>query len=157
MADPMEVFSGVTLRLTPRLNISPSMRLALLFMLLHIGAMVCIVLAAVPPVLQGGLLVMCVVSLLWCLLQHAWLKLPSAIVQLWVDENGAWHLQAKNGKVHSAHLQGDSIVTPQWLLLNFKQVRKSWGLSANRSIVLCLDSLDPVTFRRLRVYLNYFF
>jgi len=135
------------------LGISP--RLSGLFICIHLGAMLCTLLSSIPPWLKAALLAICLCSLLWRLFDHAFHLLPFAVTRLWTDENGAWHLQSKNGKVRITALRGDSVSTPGLIILNFKRGNFRKG-NLGTSVLLCKDMLDPASWRRLKIYLNYF-
>lgn len=131
------------------MTISASLRLTLFCIFVHVGAMLCVVFSSASNWIQIPMLILGTVSLGWCLLQHALVLLPTSVMKVWVDASGTWHLESKNGTVRTAQLQGNSLVAPCLVLLNFKSVSRRFGLS----VMVCQDNVSVIMFRRLRLYL----
>ncbi|HVV67884.1 MAG TPA: protein YgfX [Gammaproteobacteria bacterium] len=120
----------------------------LLLLLIHAGALCCLLLSKAPfwIILPAGL---AGVGSLIIRLQHAALSAASAVVRLWVDSDRQWYLQNHAGKVVSAQLHGDTFVSRYLVILNFTLETKR----RSNSVILWVDSVDAHTFRRLKQYL----
>lgn len=64
--------------------------------------------------------------------------------------DGAWFLEDEQGVMREAQLQPSSFVHPRLVILGFRFVRSK----GRRSLVLCPDSMDVDTLRRIRARLR---
>jgi toxin CptA len=126
----------------------PSRQWFVLLMLIHVGALCCLLLSGAPGwvMMLAGLA--CVYSLIISL-RHAALLASTAVLRVSVTEDGQWRLQNRAGSVMAAKLRGDSLVSRFLVILNFKLETKR----RNISVILLSDSVDAHTFRRLKQYL----
>jgi hypothetical protein len=92
----------------------------------------------------GGLIVL---SWLWNHALHAARRADRSLVSLVWLADGEWRLTERGGATRSGRLRWDSYAHPWLTVLNFTGARRC-------SVVLLPDSLDPETFRRLRVRLG---
>lgn len=67
-----------------------------------------------------------------------------------VDENNEWVLKTHQGEEHAAKLEGNSLITPFLIILNFKRTDKK-----RISVLIFKDSLSKEIFRELRVLLRF--
>lgn len=125
----------------------PSRWFAGAVLVLHGGALPMILALPVDGWLAGVLLIALVFSLLRTLAGPVLMRRDSAIVAAaWLGD-GRWRLRRRDGVEQEARLLPDSYVHPWLTVLNFRAARRC-------SLVLPWDSLDPETFRRLRVRLQ---
>jgi len=125
-----------------------SWRLALIFSLQHIGA---IIIALLVPL---ALWLKCLVLLLCCgSAVIVWRRYRSqpAIVRFRQDDGGDWWIVDWQGQVKTAKLLGNSICSCYFVLLNFKEKGKKRRISA----MIMSDAMAPDAFRRLRVHLQH--
>lgn len=151
--------------------LSRSLWLVMVYGFVHAGIMLGIV--AIDGFLLGKCLGISVslMSLAHYLWQYALLASPSSIIKVWPNQQGEWHLQSKNGKVHVAQLRSGSFVTPILTILNFHPIRavdlsvkqqkwfalflkKIMNYRFNIPVILCKDNVNAKAFRYLRVYLK---
>jgi len=132
-----------------QIDINPSFYLAILLMAAHCAAAAALWFVLPPWAL---LTLACVLgfSLLYYLLRDAWLRLPGSCIALVVDE-GLVVLLRGNGSRTECRVMSGSLVTPALTVLTVLPQ----GARLARSIVLLPDSVDPESFRRLRVWLRW--
>ena len=134
---------------TPNLTLKPSWLWGIFLLLMHSGAMFCILFLTMPSWIKALLLLFCIISLVYWLRQQVILKNKSSIMKLWQESDGEWKLLSCAEQTLRAQLQGDSVVTRYWVLLNFNLIEKRKRIS----VMLCPDALSADEFRQLRVWL----
>lgn len=65
-----------------------------------------------------------------------------------LKSDNSWALTLSTGEIIEASLLGNSILSPWFVLLHFRTEKN------DRQVLICRDSLEPDTFRRLRVALR---
>jgi hypothetical protein len=89
-----------------------------------------------------------VYSLVYSLNRHVLMTVDDAITELTWESNGEWLVVMRNGTRLSAQLLQSAYLHARLVILNFALNGR------NRSVILLPDTLDPDTFRRLRVRLQ---
>jgi hypothetical protein len=131
------------LRLEPR----RSRRLAVYLAAAHGGALALLPLLPLGMPVVAVLAGLIVLSWAWNQATHVWLRRDRSIVSLVWLADGTWRLTDRGGTTRVCRLRWDSYVHPWLTVLNFTGASRC-------SVVLLPDSLDPETFRRLRVRLG---
>jgi hypothetical protein len=133
----------------PNIALKPSWIWSVFLLLMHIGAVFCILFLAIPNLIKILLVLFCILSFSYWFRQQVILKNKNSIVKLWQERDGEWSLLNYAGQTLRAQLRGDSVVTRYWVLLNFNLIEKRKRIS----VMLCPDALPTNTFRQLRVWL----
>lgn len=118
-----------------------------------IGLLFCLVVAALLQVHWGARSLIMLACTAWgvhALRLHARLSLPRACRVLRLEAMPEVTLIQKDGQHLSATLGAGSVILPWLVLLDLRL-----GGSRRRSVVLCADSLDADSLRRLRVSLKW--
>jgi len=133
----------------PELHLRPSRYLAALLLLIHGGAILCLLLVRLPwwVSLLGGIAV--VYSFMSTFQHHVALRRPRSVLKCWVDLDNKWQLQLRNGKTSAAQLKGNSVVTNLIIILNFKLEEKTQTMT----VLICPDAVRPEAYRHLRAWL----
>lgn len=126
-----------------RIDVHPSRLLRRALIVLHGGAVLCLLALPWPPwlALSAGLGAATAGYLHLRRLQRR------RVTQLVCEQDSGWFLATTEGVCGAYHLLPDTYVHPRLTILNFAG-------PARRSVVLLPDSLDPAAFRRLRVLLK---
>jgi toxin CptA len=133
----------------PRVEFSPSYRLAVLLAVVHGAAL--LALLAVLPVWAGALAgALLLANLAYYLLRDALIRLGISCTGLVADGEGVV-MSLRNGDRVPCVIDKDSVVTPMLTVLNLR-LR---GQRGARSILILPDSLDAESFRELRVWLRW--
>jgi toxin CptA len=136
---------AATVELAPR----PSVRALTLLFGLHAAVLVLLMIALPPgwPMAIGAV----PMAVSWLTLRrHPVFGFgPRALTRLTWHVGGAWTIHDASGMALEAELQGDSLVLPYLLVLNFK-VRGD----GRRTRALLGDELEPEPLRRLRARLS---
>lgn len=133
-----------------KFEVKSSWWLTIIYLFIHLGAMVVLFFLALPLPIQGAMLGLCVLSLVFCLYRQAWRLSKQSIVKFWYTGERHWNLQDRQGQELSARLKGDSICTLHFVLLNFS-IKSRWR---SCSVIILPDAMQPDDLRRLRVLLN---
>ena len=130
-------------------DIHPSRLLGGILIATHAGAVVCVMLAAVPLWLRLLIPVLVAVNLWYSLVRHATLRRPDAIIGLRCDCESRWFVRLRSGVAHPVTILPASYLHPRIVVLamRFNANRRT------RSAILLGDNVDPQVFRRLRVRL----
>ncbi len=129
--------------------LKPSKYLVTIYLLIHLGAIAILLLLPLAIWIKLLLFTFCVASLTFNLRQQALRLSARSIVNFWQTSSGLWSLQDRQGRILSANLQGDSICTLYFVLLNFRLSR--WQ---RRSVIILPDAIHQDDLRRLRVLLR---
>ncbi|CAK0772079.1 toxin CptA [Gammaproteobacteria bacterium] len=136
-----------------RIDLRSSPHLALFLLIAHGGALALVPLLTLPLWAALGVAVGVAVSLSTTLHTYALLRGRYAVVCLvWTGE-GRWVMAYADGMVRDAELMPGSFVHPNLVVLTFSVAGAPFPLN-RRSVILASDSVDPATFRRLRVRLR---
>lgn len=104
-----------------------------------------------PKWALGLLAGLCILSLVYTLLQHVFHYFPWSIVRFDHVSAKIWRLQTRKGQANSAILLYNSVSTNNVVILNFKYEQRWWP---SISVVVTQDSLAKEDFRHLRVRLQ---
>lgn len=150
----MNSVSGVPFRDTRvvlDVSVRPSRRLAFILLGSHAGA---IVLAALfmpgVPAKLAAVSALCA-SLGWSIARHALLLLPGSVRAIQLLADGSCRLEARSGQVRGCEIAAATYVTPWLVLLSLRDRTHRRGMH----VTLLPDSMDPASFRRLRVRLRW--
>jgi len=131
------------------LILGPSRWLASLFALMGSIAGVAILLLSWAWWVKAILIVGIIAAVVRQINHDAWRKHPTAPVIIELDPAGRLWLTKRNGMRYSAQVQGSTLVTAGFTVLNLK-------LEQGRvSCVILPDAVDAEAFRRLRVWLRW--
>lgn len=131
-------------------NLQPSLYLAILLIAAHAAALMALYFLPLPSWALAALTVLLLSGLGFYLRRHAWLTAPSSGVMLQLDGDRVV-LTARSGDQLTGQLSGTSLVTPLLTVLNVLPQ----GEHFTRSVIILPDSLDPESFRQLRVLLKW--
>lgn len=131
-------------------DIGPSRLLAAILALAHGVALAALIPLAFPVWAKVALALVILFSLWHHLRRDALLSRPSSCTVL-VLEKGEAALTLRDGKLLAGRVSRDSVVTPFLAVLNIVPGRSLFS----RSVIILPDSLDPESFRQLRVWLKW--
>ena len=134
-----------------RIEIKPSVGLAIALCLVHLGAAAAIWCAALPLWVKGGLIVAIATALGWLLFARAMLRSAESVVALEITAAGRLSFLTRRGKWHACELLGTSYVSPRLTILNLRPE----GRRLARHAVLVPDNVEAGDFRRLRTWLRW--
>lgn len=134
-------------------RLKSSYYLAVLFLVIHGGAIACLCFLPWPWWTKLLLTFACLMSLVTLFCQHVLLNNPHSIVAFW-QRGAGWQLKNNLGEVKSLILADDSICTRYFVLLNFLTLTRE---KSKISLVILPDSLTPKEFRQLRRQLRSIF
>lgn len=131
-------------------RLKSSYYLAILFLVIHGGAIACLCFLPWPWWTKLLLTLACLMSLVTLFCQHVLLNNPHSIIEFWQSE-GCWKLKNNLGEVKLLNLVGDSICTRYFIILNFSALKQK---KSKISLIILPDSLSPKEFRQLRRQLH---
>lgn len=117
------------------------------------AVLVCLVVVSLLPVHWGGQVLLMLACAAWgvqALRLHARLSLPQACRVLRLEAAPEVTLIQNDGQHLAGTMGGGSVILPWLVLLDIRLAGKR-----RRSVVLCVDSLDAQSLRRLRVLLKW--
>ena len=129
--------------------VRPSCWLVAVFYTAHIGAILALFASNIPLVIQSLIMAGLLVSLFHGHCLYIIQKNPASPVQLVLNQAGEWWLILSSGNTVPVVLKPMAFVHPLLVVLVFKDG------SAAYSVILTPDTVDPDTFRRLRVRLRF--
>jgi len=133
-----------------RVELRPSRKLAAIVVVAHLVAAAILIPVSLPSAMIFGLMLLWVFSLLHCLRRAGLASSPRRIVGLEFQDDEHLAFRTADGCWHPSRLLGTSYVTPALTVLNLGS-----GWMAARHVVILDDSVDPETFRALRVRLKW--
>lgn len=133
-----------------RLELGRSPGLALVFSLLHLGALPLITVIQVPAALKALAATVVVCTLAWSLGRHAMRWSKEAVRELVWEADGRWCLRLNGGRELVGRLRPDSYVHPRLAILNFNVE----GRRRDLTVLVTADGLRSGSFRQLRVRLR---
>lgn len=138
----------------PRLPITelrPSLRIALILGLVHLGAL--LVLAALPLALslQTAGAVLLLLSTAYTMRRHAWRRGRGAVNALHFSDREQLRVRMYDGTWHAGRVLGSSTVGVICTVLNIRLTDHRLPVH----VVIMSDSIDTEDFRRLRVWLRW--
>jgi len=130
------------------LELRPSRIFALVLLVIHLGAVGCLLMVPLPwpvRVVAAGTVLF---SFRYTLFRRALLRHDKSVTALLWDDLGEWKLFFSSGE-EAARLEPDTFVSSWLVVLNFSAA----SATGRHSVVIFPDSLDRESFRRLRVRL----
>jgi len=91
------------------------------------------------------------VHLLWVLRRQAWRSAAASLVELELRADCSVSARSRGGIWRAYRVAGSSFVSPLLTVVNLRLEGARWG----RAVLITADSLDPESFRRLRVWLRW--
>ena len=134
-----------------RLDLSPSLHLALIFILIHMIAIASLFLITVPFIFKLMLICVLILMMTYHICHSAMRCTPHAIINLKQVEALSWLIQQRNGKTFKAELCLDSYLSNCLILLNFSVSGKKF----KRSVILLSDGLKEDNLLPLRAYIRF--
>lgn len=131
------------------LILGPSRWLASLFTLMDSIAAVAILLLPWAWWVKAMFIIGIIAAVVRQINRDVWRKHPAATVIIELDHAGKLWLTMRNSMRHSAQVQGSTLVTAGFTVLNLKLEQ------ARVSCVILPDAVDAEAFRRLRVWLRW--
>jgi toxin CptA len=132
-----------------RVKPKPSPFLGLIFSIIHFGAVLIVLIIAIPFWLALILSLIAVASGAHAIRRHAMHVTDDAIELAIMEANGDWYVKQKSGKESSAQLIGDSFVSLYLVVLNFQL-----ETGKRSSLILIPGMLSEDEFRQLRIRLK---
>jgi hypothetical protein len=136
--------------MNPQIESRPSYFLAAFLLLIYLGAMLCILFLLIPWWVKIVLLCCCSIGLIVSLQKQVLFLGKKAVIKIWPEQDGKWCLLTREGEVWRAQLQGDSVVTRYFIILNFSVKEKHLRLSR----ILFRYEFEAERFRRLQLYFS---
>lgn len=133
--------------LSLRVNPTPSKSLAAIILVTHVLAFVS-GFASTLPLWLSWVLAIAVLCSLVIYLNRYYLHYMDGLA-IGYQDSGSWYLDDGGDETLKLQLLPSSVVTPWVVILNFKSANKT-----TNSFVICRDSLDAESFRKLRVVLT---
>lgn len=141
----MSTFSATSLDI----ELAPSRRLAWVLVLSHIGALLCVLIAAVPIVAKLIVPWPVLASLVYCVKRYAQLKQPDSPKRLLLSRDRQRIEFNSDDRNANIELLPGTVNSRQWVMLRVQ-------LSRNRRLAVPLtpDMMNQTQWRRLRVWLT---
>jgi len=134
-----------------RVSVSPSVLLAAVACGAHFVAAVLLWLMPFPVAGKSVITLAMAVSLVYILARDAALHATNAIIALEIGEDDAVSYQTRAGEWVNCELLESSYVSPRLTIVNLQPHRRRW----QRRVILVPDNVDPLDFRRLRMWLRW--
>lgn len=134
-----------------RVSIMPSVQLAAVVCGAHLFAAVLVWLVPLPIAVKSALTLAIAVSLVYILARDAALHATNAIIALEIGEDDAVSYQTRAGDWVDCELLGSSYVSRRVTIVNLQPL----GRRRTRHVILVSDNVDPLDFRRLRMWLRW--
>lgn len=128
----------------------PSLRLAVLLLLIHATAAISVYMLALPLAARFALILMILFGMLYYLARDALLLLPDSWCTLSVD-HGHVSLADRNGAYFSGQTAGQTIVSPYFIVLSVKLDERRLPVF----LTIFPDALGSDAFRELCVSLRF--
>lgn len=133
---------ATTIEFRPR----PSVLLARLLLAMHGSAAIVVFLFVHHRAVMPVLLLLLAYSYYRNYRKHVLHKGSGAVRRIVWQGDGGWFLEDESGVMREASLRDSSYLHPRLVILNFDLVRAK----GRRNVVLCPDSMDADTLRRIR-------
>lgn len=139
------------------IGLKPSLRLATMLGLTHVGAAGLLWPLALPAWAKVAASVMLMASLVFYLRRYALLCSPASITHLEVMDDMTCTLETRKGDQIACTLLGSSFVAPYLTVLELKPAEPGnmWEQFTSHSIVILPDGINADEFRKLRVLLRW--
>ena len=132
-----------------QLHLHASRHLAAIFVLLHVGAIACVLTLRLPVGLQGVLVGLLAAGVWPALTRHALRLSPGAVVAVRFFPGAGWTLIDRAQRSMRARLVGEAFIHPALTVLRFR-----CGSGARLSVVIPFDATDDRAARVLRARLR---
>jgi len=133
------------------LRLGPSRLLAAVFAGAHVAAGAALWLAPVPVIYALVCNVVLSVHLVWVVRRHALRADARALIDLELTEDGSVSVCTRAGLRRAYRVAGSTFVSPLLTVLSLRSETAPW----TRHVLVPADSVDPDSFRRLRVWLRW--
>lgn len=133
------------------LPLGASRWLALVLVIGHISAALCVLNVPLPAWLKISLYAVLTASLAHSLTRDVWRKRGNSIVELHCNRDGGAIITMRNGVESAARVLGSSFVTA-YLTIVLLKLDSEWRV---RAVVILPDAVQPERFRQLRVWLKW--
>lgn len=137
--------------LVQRIQVAPSVLIAIAVSLVHLAAAGVLWLVPIPVLGKAVFAFAIAISLVFFMARDAALHAAHSIVVLELGEGGEIACQTRRGEWLECELLGSSYVSPQMTVVNLRP-RGGWR---TRRVILVPDNVDPRDFRRLRMWLRW--
>lgn len=137
--------------LVQRVQVKPSVLIAIAVSLVHLAAVGVLWLVPIPILGSMILTFVIAISLIFFMARDAALHAANSIVGLELGESGEIACQTRRGEWLDCELLGSSYVSPQITVVNLRP--HGWWLT--RRVILVPDNVDPRDFRRMRIWLRW--
>lgn len=134
----------------PPLELRPSLRLAVLLLTAHAGALALLLMLPLHVIAQAIAALAVLASAAWSIRHHALRRGPSAVRTLRFEDRERLQLRLGDGRWQGGRIAGSSTVGPLLCILNVEH-----GVRAVRHVVIAGDALEADDLRRLRVWLRW--
>lgn len=137
-------------RVTPlEVRPTPSWRLAALLASLHVLAGGAVLASGLTTPLRVLLVLALGAALAGSLRRHVWRHDVGAVVAFRVGEGGAVTAELRSGRILEGRVAGETVAHPALVILRIVTE------AGRRTTLIAPDTLDPETFRRLRLRLRW--
>jgi toxin CptA len=133
------------------LRLGPSRLSAAVFVGAHVVAGAALWLAPVPVTYALVCSVVLSVHLVWVVRRHAFRTDARALINLELTDDGAVSVCTRAGLRRAYRVAGSTFVSPLLTVLSLRSETAPW----TRRVLIPADSVDPDSFRRLRVWLRW--
>ena len=145
-----------------RLTIIPSHYLLIVVSLLHVGGMTIIWFTSLPWWIKVMISVAVAASMIWFVASNYCRKVSELLKKhyphvrelIWGNDD-EWLVVNEVGEELKARFSTASFVHPQFTVVSLKIPELPW-YSRSRSFIFLKDNIDPETFRRLRIRLQWY-
>ena len=137
------------LELPIRIKIQPGVRVAIVLIVIHSGAITGLIYTELPVLVKFLIASLVLVNLVHLFFVYILQIAGSSPAGLYLDSHDEWWLTYKNGETHKVRLLSGSFVHPLLIILRFNQ-----GLDSP-VVILTPDVTNPDSLRRLRVRLRF--
>jgi len=133
------------------LRLGPSRLLAAVLAGAHVVAGAALWLAPVPVTYALACSVVLSVHLVWVVRRHALRTDDRALINLDLTDDGSVSVCTRAGLLRAYRVAGSTFVSPLLTVLSLRSETAPW----TRRVLIPADSVDPDSFRRLRVWLRW--
>lgn len=134
------------------IHLQPSYWLVAILGLAHLVASGILLLLELPWSITVIIVAALIISLFYYLRKDALLTAHNAVVVLTLSDEMTCVLTTRSSESITCSIQGSSFVAPYLTVINLKPSRKFF----TRSVVILPDGIDAEEFRRLRVWLRWY-
>lgn len=138
-----------------QMNLEFSYQLLILLFCIHIGAIICTLLATILLLLKLMGVIIILSHFIWVSWQFIWRKGHHSICGIKVDSEGQWQIRYQGDHFIDVHLKS-YLISSHFLILNFTYPKKRFMqfINAMGTIILFSDHGTAHNLRQLRILLN---